>query len=56
VGTDEVLQRVRTQLDDVDGGRAASTNVGQQWVPSMFCNVDERRSTMLTVDEQYLRM
>jgi len=50
VRTDEVLQRVRTQLDDVDGRRAASTNVGQWCVSTRFCNAYERRSAMLTVD------
>jgi len=30
VRTDKVLQRVRTQVDNVVGRRAARTNVGQQ--------------------------
>ena len=53
---DEVLQRVRTKVDDVDGGRAARTNVGQRCVRMRFCNAYERSSTMLTVDEQCVRM
>jgi len=46
VRTDEVLQRVRMQVDDVDGIQAARTNVGQEWVPTMLCNTCEPRSTM----------
>ena len=49
-GTNEVLQRVRTQVDNVDGRRAAHTNVGQQWVPTRFYNAYERRLTMLMAD------
>jgi len=56
VGTNELLQRVRTQVDDVDGKRAARTNVGQQWVATRFCNAYEHRSTMLMADEQRVRM
>jgi len=52
VCTNEVLQRVRTQVSGVDGRRAARTNVGQQWVPTRFCNAYERRLTMLTADEE----
>jgi len=46
VGTNEALQRVRTQVDDVDVIRAARTNVGQLWVPTMLWNACEPRSTM----------
>jgi len=70
VHTNEVIQRVGTQVDDVDGRRAehtnvangnggrlaAGANVGQQWVPARLCNVCERRSTMLTAYEQRVRM
>jgi len=56
VGRNEVLQHVRMQVDDVDGRRAARTNLGQQWVATRFCNTYERRSTMLTVDDKHVRM
>jgi len=56
VRINEVLQRVRTQVSDVDGRPAARTKVGQWWVPTRFCNTYERSSTMLTVDEQRVRM
>jgi len=70
VRTNEVLQRVRTQVDDVDGRRAACTNVasgnggrratctnvGQRCVPTKFCNTYERRSAVLTAYEQRVRM
>jgi len=70
VRTDEVLQSVRTQGSGVDGiraargnvvsgnggRRAACTNVGQRCVSTRFCNAYERRWTMLTVDEQRVRM
>jgi len=70
VCTKEVLQRVRTQVDDVNrrravrtnlasgnGGRcAACTNVRQPWVPTRFCKVYERRSAVLTAYEQHVRM
>jgi len=70
VGTNEVLQRIRTQVDDVDGRRAAPTNVasgnggrrtactnvGQRRVPTKFCNAYERRSAVLTAYEQRIRM
>jgi len=56
VATSEALQRVQAQVDDVDGRRAACTNVGQQRVPTRFCNAYERRSTMLTADEQRVLM
>jgi len=52
VRTNEVLQRVPTQVDDVLSRRAARTNVGQQWVATRFCNAYECRSTMLRADEQ----
>ena len=54
--TNEVLQRVRTQVTDVDGLRAAPTNVGQQGIPTKFCNAYERRSAMLTAYEQHVQM
>ena len=50
MGTNDALQHVRTQVDDVDGRRAAQTNLGQQWVPTRFCNAYERRLTMLTAE------
>jgi len=70
VRTNEVLQRVRTQASGVDsiraargnvvsgngGRRAACTNVGQRCVSTRFCNMYKRRSAMLTVDEQRVRM
>jgi len=70
VCTNEVLQRVRTQVDDVDGRRAASTNVdsgnggrraactnvGQPCLPTRFRNAYERRSAVLTAYEQRVRM
>jgi len=70
VGSNEVLQRVRTQVDNVDGRRvartnvasgnggrrAACTNVGQWCVPTRFCNVYECRSAVLTAYEQRVRM
>jgi len=56
VRTDEVLQRVRTKVDDVDGRRAAGRNVGQQCVSMMFCKAYERKSAMLTASEQRVRM
>jgi len=56
VRTNEVLQRVRTQVNDVDGRRAARTNVGQQCVPMRFCNTYEYRATVLTADEQRVQM
>jgi len=56
VRINEVLQRVRTQVDDVDSRRAASTNVGQRCVPTRFCSTYERSSTMLTVAEEHVRM
>jgi len=70
VHTNEVLQRLRTQVDDVDGRRAACTNVasgnggrratcmnvGQRCVPTKFCNTYERRSAVLTAYEQRVRM
>ena len=49
VRSDDVLQHVSMQVDDVDGRRAARTNVGQQWVPKKLCkrtqvdNVDGRQ-------------
>ena len=52
----DVLQRVRMQVSDVDGRLAARTNVGQRCVPTRFCNAYERSSTMLTVEEQRVRM
>jgi len=52
VGSNEVLQRVRMQVDDVDSRRGARTNVGQQWVAMRFCNMYERRSAVLTAYEQ----
>ena len=66
--TNEVLQCVRTQVDDVDGrqgtrtnvasgngGRgAACTNVAQPCVPTRFCNRYERRSAVLTAYEQHV--
>ena len=52
MGTIEVLQRVRMQVDDVDGRRATRTNVGLQWLPTRLCNAYEHRSTMLMADEQ----
>jgi len=70
VRTNEVLQYVRTQLDDVDGSRGARanvvsgnggrreacTNVGQRCVSTRFCNAYERRSAVLTASEQRVRM
>jgi len=70
VCTNEVLQCVRTQVDNVDsrggagtnvasgngGRRAACTNVGQPCIATRFCNAYECRSTMLTADEEYVRM
>jgi len=70
VCTNEVLQHVRMQVDDVDGTRAACTNVasgnggrrtactnvGQRCVPTRFCNPYKHRSTMLTADEDHIRM
>jgi len=70
VGSNEVLQHIRTQVDNVDGRRgartnvasgnggrsAACTNVGQQCVPTRFCNTYERRSAVLTAYEQRVRM
>jgi len=70
VGTNEALPHVRTQVDDVDGRRAVRTNVasgnggrraaganvGQQCVPTRFCNAYERRSAVLTAYEQRVRM
>jgi len=70
VCTNEVLQRIRTQVDDVDGRRAARTNVdsgnggrrtactnvGQSCVSMRFRNAYERRSAVLTVYEQRVRM
>ena len=66
--TNELLQCVRTQVDDVDGRRVVCmnvasgnggryvvcTNIGQRCLPTRFCNVYERRSTMLTADEEHL--
>jgi len=54
VRTHEVLQCVRMQVDNIDGRQAARTSVGQQWVPSRFCNAYEHRSTMLPADEQHV--
>jgi len=70
VRTDEVLQRVRTQVSGVDGSRGARTNVasgnggrraacttvGQRCVPTRFCNAYERRSAVLTAYKQRVRM
>jgi len=70
VCTNEVLQRVRTQVDDVNGRRAARTNlasgnggrraactnVGQPCIPTRFCKAYERRSAVLTAYEQRVRM
>jgi len=56
VHTNELLQCVRMQVDDVDGRPAACTNVGQQWVAMWFYNAYQHRSTMLMVDEQCVRM
>jgi len=70
VCTNEVLQHVRTQVDDVNGRQAARTNlasgnggrratctnVGQRCVPTKFCNTYERRSAVLTAYEQHVRM
>jgi len=70
VGSNEVLQRVRTQVDDVDGRRAACTNVAsgnggsraactnvRPWcVPTRFCNAYECRSVVLNAYEQRIRM
>jgi len=70
VCTNEVLQRVRTQVDDVNGRRAARTNlasgngsrraacmnVGKPWVPTRFCKAYECRSAVLTAYEQRKRM
>jgi len=70
VGSNEVLERVRMQVDDVDGRRvahtnvasgnggrhAACTNVGQWCVPTRFCNPYEHRSAVLTAYEQCVRM
>jgi len=70
VGSNEVLQCVRTQVDDVDGRRAvrtnvasgnggrraACTNVGQRCVPTRFCNAYERTSAVLTAYEQRVLM
>jgi len=40
-----------------NGGRyVVCTNIGQRCLPTRFCNVYERRSTMLTADEEHLRM
>jgi len=52
VGTNELLQRVRTQVDHVDGRRAERTNVGQPCIPTRFCKAYERRSAVLTAYEQ----
>jgi len=46
VCTNEVLQSVRMQVSGVDSIRAVRTNVGQQCVPTSFCNAYEHRSTM----------
>jgi len=56
VCTNEVLQRVRMQVSGVDCIQAARTNVGQQWVPTSFCNAYKRRSAVLTAYEQRIRM
>jgi len=68
--TNEVLQRVGTQVDYVvgrgaartivasgNGGRhAACTNVGHPCVPTRFCNAYERRSAVLTADVEHVQM
>jgi len=56
MGTNEALQHVRTQDDDVDGRQAARTNVGQRYVPMKFCNMYERRSAVLMAEEQRVLM
>jgi len=70
VGSNEVLKRVRTQVDDVDGRRvartnvdsgndgrhAAGTNIGQQCVPTRFCKAYERSSAVLTADVENVHM
>jgi len=56
VGTNELLQRVQTQVSGIDGIQAVRTNVGQQSVPTKLCNACEPRSTMLTAYEQCVRM
>jgi len=38
------------------GRRAVCTNVGQQWVPTRFCNTYKCRSAMLTEYQQRVRM
>ena len=68
--TNELLQSVRTLVDDVDGRRvactnvasgnggshAACTNVGPWCVPTRFCKVYECRSAVWTAYEQCVRM
>jgi len=70
VCTDEVLQRVRTQVSGVDGRRGARTNVtsgnggrravctnvGQLCEPTRFCDTYERRSAVLTAYKQRVLM
>jgi len=70
VCSNEVLQRIQTQVDDVDGRpvactnaasgngdrRAACMNVGQWCGPTRFCNAYERRSAVLTAYEQRVQM
>jgi len=69
VGSNKVLQHVRTQVNDIDGRQVARTNVAsgnggsravctneeQQCVTMRFCNAYERRSEMFTAYEQRIR-
>jgi len=66
--TNEVAQRVGTQVDDFDGRRAARMNVAsgngsrraacpnvvQLYVPTRFCNAYKRRSAVLTAYELHV--
>jgi len=68
--SNEVLQHVRMQVDNVDGRQAALmnvasgnggrragyTNVRQRCLPTRFCNAYEHRSVGLTAYEQHVRM
>jgi len=49
VRTNKVIQRVGTQVDDVDGRRVERTNVGQQWVSTRFCDTRTQVSDVVGI-------
>jgi len=54
--SNEVLQYVRMQVDDVDGRRATRRGAGEQCVPTKICNIYELRSVMLIADKRHVRI